>query len=658
MDYIVTHGRIKEKLARKFFRQVVSAIDYCHSMGVIHRDIKAENLLLDHRLRVKLIDFGLSNQWVPGELLKTFCGSPTYTAPELIKRQEYEGPEVDVWALGVLLYALVCGSLPFDGNSFQELFTKIIHGDYIVPEFVSPECRDLIWSMLVVDPMKRASLDQIREHPWIKQSGEPIPKSVPNFYQTHLSEDDFNEEILDLAVSYGFKREDIIRSVLNNCYDHCASIYFLLLDRNQKIREEEAIRRNEEMRKRRQQQLSSQQSKKKESKYHSKSLRTGGNQNNIPIENNHQAIINDHQPNNSKKNVKKNSQSSFRKHRRHHTLGSTKDFEKDIMSDDEYNDDILISKNDKNMRRRSSRMKVLNQGNNNGNTVNHKRLSRKKKDISSNYDKDLIQLEESLSPPPFTRNESKKKSDIKSASLRPKKNKETFDSPSSSSKTRHHRRYKSVDLDGSDHENIVLIQQSVSPNKHHKKRKSDKPKKSSRESSKSNVLSKNIDIIMEEDNEKKDNLTSNNNNNIIKNDDYLDHNDYNIIDNDLISPSKNGRKSIFTSLKRKMLGNKKSSVSRFSFNENTTSHKSPELIMEHLKKVLNNMKIDNVLKSESIIKCETSKNVFEAEITRVPNLSLNGIKFRRISGDAWEYSKTVSKVLKKLDLKKFNSKPK
>jgi hypothetical protein len=230
MDFIVTHGKLKERDARRIFRQVVEAIDYCHEVHVIHRDLKAENLLLDSQLGIKLIDFGLSNRWAPGELLKTFCGSPTYTAPELIKRQQYEGPEVDLWSLGVLLYVLVCGSLPFDGNTFQELFTKIINGQYSVPDHVSPECRDLIGRMLVVNPKQRATLDQVREHPWTRESGKPVPKAHIVKMAVPLSEQDMDQEVLEELVNIGFERDYAIQAVLSNSYDDAAATYYLLVE--------------------------------------------------------------------------------------------------------------------------------------------------------------------------------------------------------------------------------------------------------------------------------------------------------------------------------------------------------------------------------------------------------------------------------------------
>ncbi|RCN38189.1 kinase domain protein [Ancylostoma caninum] len=124
-DYIVKHGRLKTPEARRFFQQIISGVDYCHRHMVVHRDLKPENLLLDEHNNVKIADFGLSNIMTDGDFLRTSCGSPNYAAPEVISGKLYAGPEVDVWSCGVILYALLCGTLPFDDEHVPTLFRKI-----------------------------------------------------------------------------------------------------------------------------------------------------------------------------------------------------------------------------------------------------------------------------------------------------------------------------------------------------------------------------------------------------------------------------------------------------------------------------------------------------------------------------------------------------
>lgn len=165
-DYIVEKGRLPESEARHFFQQIVSGVEYCHRHMVVHRDLKPENLLLDASTAVKIADFGLSNVMRDGHFLKTSCGSPNYAAPEVISGRLYAGPEVDVWSCGVILYALLCGSLPFDDENIPNLFKKIKAGAYSLPSHLSPGARDLIPRMLLVDPLKRITVPEIRQHPW------------------------------------------------------------------------------------------------------------------------------------------------------------------------------------------------------------------------------------------------------------------------------------------------------------------------------------------------------------------------------------------------------------------------------------------------------------------------------------------------------------
>ncbi|XP_066964115.1 5'-AMP-activated protein kinase catalytic subunit alpha-2 isoform X1 [Macrobrachium rosenbergii] len=168
-DYIKEKGKLKESEARRFFQQIISGVDYCHRHMVVHRDLKPENLLLDHNLHVKIADFGLSNMMVDGEFLRTSCGSPNYAAPEVISGKLYAGPEVDVWSCGIILYALLCGTLPFDDEHVPSLFKKIKSGVFQIPDYLNQSVVRLLLHMLMVDPMKRATVDDIKKHEWFQR---------------------------------------------------------------------------------------------------------------------------------------------------------------------------------------------------------------------------------------------------------------------------------------------------------------------------------------------------------------------------------------------------------------------------------------------------------------------------------------------------------
>jgi len=137
LDYIISHGRLKEKQARKFSRQISSALDYCHRNSIVHRDLKIENILISKTGDIKIIDFGLSNLFSPRSHLKTFCGSLYFAAPELLQAKAYTGPEVDVWSFGIVLYVLVCGKVPFDDQSMPALHAKIKKGLVDYPNWLS-----------------------------------------------------------------------------------------------------------------------------------------------------------------------------------------------------------------------------------------------------------------------------------------------------------------------------------------------------------------------------------------------------------------------------------------------------------------------------------------------------------------------------------------
>ena len=168
-DYITQRSRLSEDEARKFFQEIISAVEYCHRHKVVHRDLKPENLLLDKHYHVKITDFGLSNIMTDGNFLKTSCGSPNYAAPEIIGGKLYAGPEVDVWSCGVILYVLLCHRLPFDDESLPKLFKNINNGTYVLPKFLSEGAASLIKKMLIVNPLRRISIQEIMQDEWFKK---------------------------------------------------------------------------------------------------------------------------------------------------------------------------------------------------------------------------------------------------------------------------------------------------------------------------------------------------------------------------------------------------------------------------------------------------------------------------------------------------------
>lgn len=221
-DFLVAHGRMKEREARIRFRQIVSAVQYLHANLIVHRDLKAENLLLDSEMNIKIADFGFSNHYNPGTKLGTFCGSPPYAAPELFQGKQYDGPEVDVWSLGVILYTLVSGALPFDGTNLKELRERVLRGKYRIPFYMSTECEQLLKRFLVLVPNKRSSLTDIMSDPWMNAESEPLTPYVPPPL-------DLSDPVrLAKMESFGFKRTDIERSLANSTYDHITAAYLLL----------------------------------------------------------------------------------------------------------------------------------------------------------------------------------------------------------------------------------------------------------------------------------------------------------------------------------------------------------------------------------------------------------------------------------------------
>ncbi|ODV86747.1 hypothetical protein CANARDRAFT_27149 [[Candida] arabinofermentans NRRL YB-2248] len=174
-DYILEHRYLKESMACRLFAQLVSGVDYMHSKGIVHRDLKLENLLLDKHKNIIITDFGFVNTFQGSDFMKTSCGSPCYAAPELVVSSDsYEGKKVDVWSCGIILYAMLAGYLPFDddpqnpdGDNIARLYHYITHTPLTFPEYIQPTPRDLLRKVIVSNPKKRIDLKQIRSHQWL-----------------------------------------------------------------------------------------------------------------------------------------------------------------------------------------------------------------------------------------------------------------------------------------------------------------------------------------------------------------------------------------------------------------------------------------------------------------------------------------------------------
>lgn len=227
-DYIVKQGKLHESEARKFFQQIISGVDYCHRHMIVHRDLKPENLLLDHNMHVKIADFGLSNMMMDGEFLRTSCGSPNYAAPEVISGKLYAGPEVDIWSCGVILYALLCGTLPFDDEHVPTLFRKIKSGIFPIPEYLNKQVVSLLCQMLQVDPLKRATVEEIKKHEWFQ-------KDLPAYLFPSPVEQDSSVidtgAVSEVCGKFSVNEMEVHNALLSgDIHDQLAIAYHLIID--------------------------------------------------------------------------------------------------------------------------------------------------------------------------------------------------------------------------------------------------------------------------------------------------------------------------------------------------------------------------------------------------------------------------------------------
>lgn len=227
-DYIVERSRLKENEACMLFQQIIAGIEYIHKLNVVHRDLKPENLLLDYNNKIKIVDFGLSNTYKKNELLQTACGSPCYAAPEMIAGKKYEGLKVDIWSSGVILFAMVCGYLPFEDPNTGELYKKILACSYKFPKFISNEVKDLIARILNTDPKKRFGIEEIRNHPWYRQHKEEIcPGILVGYNQIPV-----DPYILSQLEKFDLKLDYVRQCIEANKHNSKTTGYYLLLKKH------------------------------------------------------------------------------------------------------------------------------------------------------------------------------------------------------------------------------------------------------------------------------------------------------------------------------------------------------------------------------------------------------------------------------------------
>jgi 5'-AMP-activated protein kinase catalytic alpha subunit len=256
LDYVRGKRRLEESQAATFFVQIAAGLQYCHQHEVVHRDVKLENILMDSSKSMKLIDFGLAAFFTPGKALKVHCGSPSYAAPEIVSKKDYEGPPVDVWSLGIVLFAMTAGHLPFhttSGNK-MELSSKILSGRFSCPDFFSVHLKNLLSQLLDTDPATRTTLAGALQHPWVQQHAAPTVASLSNHRSSHsvyyipsarghggISHPALDLEVVSELSRFGYSGRELADLVSRREVGAVTAAYFLLAEgkaEDERLREE------------------------------------------------------------------------------------------------------------------------------------------------------------------------------------------------------------------------------------------------------------------------------------------------------------------------------------------------------------------------------------------------------------------------------------
>lgn len=234
-SYVKSKRRLSEDESKRIFFQIAQAMEYLHSVGVSHRDVKLENVLFANDKDIKIIDFGFSTVCQPGKKLKVFCGTPSYMAPEIVRRSEYEGKPVDIWSMGILLYALLCGCFPFRAKAYPDLYRRIARGTFPIPEELSAPVKDLLRQLLTVDAEARITAPMILRHPWLQSQLINAPNMDKMRLETTIlisdkPSDDLDEQVLTDMDKFGLQRDEVVRLILTKTHSSVATLYYLLLD--------------------------------------------------------------------------------------------------------------------------------------------------------------------------------------------------------------------------------------------------------------------------------------------------------------------------------------------------------------------------------------------------------------------------------------------
>lgn len=228
-NYIVANKRIDEKESAWFLNQILDGVEEIHSKFICHRDLKPENLLMNEQHQIKIIDFGLSNSFEFNHLLESSCGSPCYASPEMILGKKYEGPDIDCWSIGIILYAMVCGFLPFEHNDHEKLYKKILKCQLEFPDSLSGDCIDLIVKILSTDPKKRFKINSIRNHPFtVKGRTFKLTKNESE------PSDEIKRIAYDKLINLGFTAKDLNEGLNEQNFDFVNTTYKLCIQRIQR----------------------------------------------------------------------------------------------------------------------------------------------------------------------------------------------------------------------------------------------------------------------------------------------------------------------------------------------------------------------------------------------------------------------------------------